>query len=112
MNINIDGMNINYICSGSGDDVVLLHGWGSNINLFGGIVSLLSPHYRIIAPDMPGFGESDEPPKPWCVDDYVDFVIKFLEKFGVKKAVFLGHSFGGRVIIKMFDGRSLPFVIT
>ena len=112
LNINIDGLNINYICEGSGDDVVLLHGWGSNINLFAGIVNTLGPHYRVIAPDMPGFGESDEPKEAWCVDDYVDFVIKFLQKFGIKKAVFLGHSFGGRVIIKMFARRNLPFEIT
>ncbi len=112
LNINIDGLNINYVCEGSGDDVVLLHGWGSNINLFAGIVNTLSPHYRVIAPDMPGFGESDAPKEAWCVDDYVDFVIKFLQKFGIKKAVFLGHSFGGRVIIKMFARRNLPFEIT
>ena len=34
LNININELNINYICEGSGEDVVLLHGWGSNITLF------------------------------------------------------------------------------
>ena len=112
MNINIDGLNINYIDEGSGEVVVLLHGWGSNITLFQSMTKLLSSKYRVIAMDMPGFGESDEPSTPWNVDNYVDFVIKFLKNFDVKSAVFLGHSFGGRVIIKMFERKSLPFEIT
>lgn len=112
MNINIDGLNINYISEGNGDTVVLLHGWGANITLFENTVRLLSQKYRVIALDMPGFGESDEPDKSWCVDDYVDFLIKFLSHFEVKSAAFLGHSFGGRVIIKMFERETLPFEIT
>ena len=112
MNIVVDDLNINYICEGSGETVVLLHGWGANITLFKDIIALLSAQYRVIALDMPGFGESDEPPVPWCVSDYVDFVIRFLSHFDVKKSVFLGHSFGGRIIIKMFEKNNLPFEIT
>ena len=112
MNINIDGLDINYIDEGSGEVVVLLHGWGSNITLFQSMTKLLSSKYRVIAMDMPGFGESDEPSTPWNVDNYVDFVIKFLKNFDVKSAVFLGHSFGGRVIIKMFERDNLPIEIT
>lgn len=112
LNINIDGLNINYICEGEGECVVLLHGWGSNITLFKGMTALLSTRYRVIAPDMPGFGKSDEPREPWCVDDYVDFVIKFLSELKVTKATFLGHSFGGRVIIKFFERETLPFEVT
>lgn len=112
MNIKIDNLNINYICEGEGEDIVLLHGWGSNITLFKSMTEVLKTKYRVIAPDMPGFGMSDEPPVPWCVDDYVDFIIKFLGELGVKKAAFLGHSFGGRVIIKFFQRDNLPFEIS
>lgn len=95
---------------GSGELVVLLHGWGSNIELFKNMSELLARKYHVVAPDMPGFGLSDEPKEPWRVDDYVDFVLKFLEPFAPKKVTFLGHSFGGRVIIKMAS-RDLPFEI-
>ena len=61
MTENIDGLNINYILKGEGDLVVLLHGWGSNITLFNAAIDLLSTQYRVLAFDMPGFGESDEP---------------------------------------------------
>ena len=111
LNINIYELNINYICEGSGEDVVLLHGWGSNITLFKDMIELLKTKYRVTALDMPGFGLSDEPKSPWCVDDYVDFVREFCQKLDMQSAVFLGHSFGGRVIIKMFERESFPIKI-
>lgn len=110
MTENIDGLNINYVLKGEGELVVLLHGWGSNITLFNAAIDLLSTKYKVLAFDMPGFGESDEPKEPWCVDDYVDFVLRFLSKYELQKATFLGHSFGGRVIIKLC-ARTLPFEI-
>ena len=95
-------MKINYEQKGSGELVVLLHGWGSNIKLFANLIDLLSVKYTVIAMDMPGFGESDEPPSAWCVDDYVDFVADFLREIAAPEEVtLLGHSFGGRVIIKI-----------
>lgn len=107
---NINGLNINYVCEGEGELVLLLHGWGSNITLFNSMISLLSQKYKVIAPDMPGFGESDEPSEPWSVDDYVDFILEFLKEFEFEKITLLGHSFGGRVIIKM-NSRDLPFEV-
>lgn len=106
----IDSLNINYIEQGEGDLVVLLHGWGSNITLFNHTIEVLSKKYKVVAMDMPGFGQSDEPKEPWCVDDYVDFVLKFIDEYKPKKLSLLGHSFGGRVIIKMCS-RALPFEI-
>ena len=72
MFIDINDLRINYIDEGEDNGrgvILLLHGWGSNITLFKNIVDMLSPHMRVVAPDMAGFGESDEPKKPWCVDD-------------------------------------------
>lgn len=109
---NINGLNINYIIKGEGKPVVLLHGWGSNISLFSSMTELISKQYKVIAMDLPGFGKSEEPNVPWSVDDYVDFVIDFLNEFGIKEAIFLGHSFGGRIIIKLFSRNNLPFKIT
>lgn len=110
MTKNIDGININYDCRGEGETVLLLHGWGSDITLFNSMADLLSSKYRVLMPDMPGFGESGEPEEPWCVDDYADFMLKFLEPYNIKKLTLLGHSFGGRVIIKLCS-RRLPFEI-
>lgn len=111
METQLNGLNINYFLKGEGNLVVLLHGWGSNITLFNSMADVLAQKYRVLAMDMPGFGKSDEPEAPWDVENYVDFVIDFLKPYYGKKITFLGHSFGGRVIIKMFEKQSLPFEI-
>ena len=85
--------------------------WRWNIS-FLWLGNLLSPKYTVVAMDMPGFGESDEPPSAWCVDDYADFVVEFLKDYGRDKVMLLGHSFGGRVIIKLNSRTDLPFEIT
>ncbi len=112
MKTNIGGLSINYRESGKNGDtlVVLLHGWGANITLFDNIIKTISSAYRTVAPDMPGFGLSDEPKSPWGVDDYADFVLEFISIYSPKKVIFLGHSFGGRIIIKLMS-RSLPFSV-
>lgn len=97
------GLNTNYIDEGvtGGECIVLLHGWGAKISLFAPVISHLSPHFRVISLDLPGFGESEEPHEPWGVSEYVDFVTTFLEQLKVQKANLIGHSLGGRIIIKL-----------
>lgn len=107
----IDSITVNYIDEGDGDVILLLHGWGANITLYAGIIQVLKRNHRVIALDMPGFGKTSEPPEPWCVDDYVDFVMKFIESFGISKFSIVVHSFGGRVFFKMNARENLPFTI-
>lgn len=109
--IRIEDISVNYIDEGEGDVILLLHGWGANITLFKGIIETLSSGHRVIAPDMPGFGKTPEPPEPWCVDDYVDFVMKFLDSLHIKEFSVLVHSFGGRVLFKMNARENLPYAI-
>lgn len=111
MVIRIDDIPVNYIDEGEGSVILLLHGWGSNITLFDGIIKTLSPAHRVIAPDMPGFGKTPEPQQPWAVDDYVDFIIKFIDSLGLKEFGVLVHSFGGRVLFKLNARGDLPYVI-
>lgn len=111
MVIKVDNIPVNYVDEGAGDIILLLHGWGSNITLFDGIIKTLSPRHRVIALDMPGFGRTPEPPDAWCVDDYVDFVMHFIEGLQIKECSVLVHSFGGRVLFKMNAREHLPFTI-
>lgn len=108
----VNGLKINYEEKGEGDLIVLLHGWGSNITLFANMMELLSKKYKVVAMDMPGFGKSDEPKEVWDVSFYVQFVIDFLKDYDAKEVMLLGHSFGGRVIIKMHSRSDLPFKVT
>ncbi len=107
----IDEIPVNYIDEGEGKIILLLHGWGANITLYRSIIDTLKKKRRVIAPDMPGFGKTPEPPAPWRVDDYVDFVLKFIASFDIKKLSVVVHSFGGRVFFKMNARENLPFII-
>lgn len=100
MYITVDGIKTHYADRGAGDVLVLLHGWGTDLTLYEGLITHLSGTMRVIAPELPGFGETPEPPQSWDAAGYSAFVLKFLEALGVKKAILLGHSNGGRIIIK------------
>ena len=113
MVVTINSIETNYLELGQPGDtaVVMLHGWASNSELFRAGALPVSAKYYVLAPDLPGNGVTPEPPGEWFVDDYVDFVIDFISHFGLKKVILLGHSFGGRVIIKMANRKDLPFAI-
>lgn len=111
MRINIENLETNYLDKGEGEVLLLLHGWGSSIELFINIVENQSISKRIIAVDMPGFGQTQEPDKGWNVDDYVNFIINFIKALNIKELSILGHSFGGRVIIKLVNRKDLPFKV-
>lgn len=102
-NVIIDNLRINYIDEGEGKTIVLFHGWGANKEAFTPIVRKLSSYMRVVALDFPGFGKSDEPKEIWDVDAYADFMKKFIKEADCEGAIWLGHSFGGRVIIKLFE---------
>lgn len=111
MTVTIDGIDVNYISCGQGEPVVLLHGWGANAGLFLPMAELLAEKYNAVAPDLPGFGGTPEPETVWSMDDYTDFVIRFIETLGLRRVILLGHSFGGRIIIKLANRENLPFAI-
>ncbi len=100
---NGEKLNINYIDEGSGTPVIILHGWGARAETYRSIINMLSPHFRVIVPDMPGFGGSDEPGFAYDAENYAAFVCDLLAELGIKKAHFIGHSHGGRTIIKLFS---------
>ncbi len=110
--MKVNNLNINYIKEGNGEFVFILHGWGSSCEVFKNSMSLMAEKYCVVVPDLPGFGETEEPKEPWCVDDYVDFVIDFISEFKAKKVVLMGHSYGGRIIIKLANRKNLPFELS
>lgn len=111
MNIKIQDINTNYVVKGEGRNILLLHGWASKLDFFGPIIENLSRNNKVYAIDLPGFGDTDEPKEPWKVDNYVDFIIEFIEKMNIKEVSLLGHSFGGRIIIKLVNRKDLSFKV-
>lgn len=111
MEIVIKNIKVNYIDEGKGTPVIFLQGWGTNIELYKKVTDKIVTLGRIIALDLPGFGKTNEPPTAWNVDQYTDFVIEFIKKLNLKKIILMGHSFGGRIIIKLMARQEKAFEV-
>lgn len=98
-NMKIKEVEVNYIDYGKkeGQPLVLLHGWGQNIAMMQGLGNAFQSTNRIIIVDLPGYGASREPTYPWEVSDYVECIHELLVALKVKKPIFIGHSFGGKI---------------
>lgn len=90
--------------------LVLLHGWGGSKESFAELkAALAGVDVRIIAPDLPGFGDEPDPPKPWTIDDYATWVEQEVMRRGFEGPLhLLGHSHGGRIAIKMAVRGTVP----
>ena len=99
MKIDVDGIKINYLDEGEGKTVLLLHGWGCSIHTMMPIFNILKDDFRVIIPDLPGFGESDIPERPWNSYDYAACINTFLKKLKIRDIILFGHSHGGRISI-------------
>ncbi|HEX9038849.1 MAG TPA: alpha/beta hydrolase [Ktedonobacterales bacterium] len=86
---------------GAGAPILLLHGWGLRGDLWRRVIYGLEDDFDVIAPDFPGFGSTESPPAPWGVSDYMNWTIALMDELGIKRASVIGHSFGGRVAIKL-----------
>ena len=97
---NIHGVNTTYRISGEGRWVVLLHGWGQHKDMMRMIEEHLNTGFKVLNIDFPGFGDSDEPPVPWGVEDYADYLDDLFKAVGCSDPILIGHSFGCRVAIR------------
>ena len=101
MNVIIDGLNIEYTEVGSGIPVLLLHGWNSSFDVYKGIMAALSDRCRLVAVNFPGCANSETLKETWKLEDYYDFVLKFMKAVNLENPILIGHSHGGRTILKM-----------
>ncbi|PRO65334.1 alpha/beta fold hydrolase [Alkalicoccus urumqiensis] len=99
MYIELEYGKLNYEKSGSGPPVILLHGWGANIGAMSPIQRGLEGDFTVYSLDLPGFGDSEEPPEQWGIADYCDVLRDFIDKLSIENPILIGHSFGGRMSI-------------
>lgn len=111
--MNIDGIYINYIDYGNNDGkpIVLLHGWGQNIEMMQMLGEPFKKNNRIIIIDLPGFGKSDEPKEVIGVDGYTKIVEKLLNELKIDNPIMIGHSFGGRISVKYASRNKVSKVV-
>lgn len=83
---------------GAGAPVLMIHGWGASIELLQPLADRLSRlGYQCHLFDLPGFGESAEPPAPFSIFDYAAFCLAYLDRQQLSDVHCFGHSLGGRI---------------
>jgi 3-oxoadipate enol-lactonase len=104
MKVNINNIGLAYDDQGSGPVVVLLHGFPLCRQMWQPqIPALTDAGYRVITPDLRGFGESEAPDGPYSMSDYADDVMGLLDHLGVERAVVGGMSMGGYVLLNLLE---------
>ena len=98
--IKIDGNKIRYITEGSSDrNLLLIHGLGASAERWEGVIPQFAKDYRVIVPDLIGFGLSDKPMIDYTTDYLSEFVSKFLAKIDVGPISIIGSSLGGQIAV-------------
>ena len=97
----IDGLRIRYKQAGQGEPILLLHGWGGQLESMHPIANALAQQFAVTSIDFPGHGSSSLPPRAWAVSDFLDSTMKLMDRLGLERPGIVAHSFGGRVSIKL-----------
>ncbi len=97
--IDIDGYRVHYVEQGAGPAIVLVHGFGGQTASYAQLMPLLAADHRVIAVDLKGYGYSERNPNAGLsATDQVTMLRQLLERLGVARAVFVGHSMGGGIV--------------
>lgn len=98
-NVIAAGIATNYLEAGEGEPLVLVHGSGPGVTGYANwrfTIPPLSKRFRVLAPDVAGFGYTERKPgTTYNLDFWVKHLLGFLDALGIKKAHFVGNSFGG-----------------
>lgn len=99
------GIDTNYHDVGDGPPVLLIHGSGPGVTAYANwrlTMPALAERFRVIAPDMAGFGETERPRGyVYSMDHWVDHALGLLDALGVERAHVIGNSFGGALALAL-----------
>ncbi|HEX9235969.1 MAG TPA: alpha/beta fold hydrolase, partial [Actinomycetota bacterium] len=93
-------LSTSYLEAGTGPPVILLHGLGATNASFLPTLTALAAEYRVIAPDLPGFGDSSKPFARYNARFFGRWLFAFMDALGIGRAHLVGNSMGGRVAIE------------
>ncbi len=87
-------VRLHYVRAGSGDPVVLLHGWPQTWYSWRRVISALAEDYTVIAPDLRGLGASSKPDSGYDTDNVADDIHELLAGLGFDRILLAGHDWG------------------
>ena len=97
-----DGARIFYQVEGTGQPLLLIHGYPLSGALFDNVRDELSKHFKVITPDLPGFGKSTLGTAKGGDPNYAKEMLALLDHLGLHTAVIGGHSMGGQITLEMY----------
>jgi pimeloyl-ACP methyl ester carboxylesterase len=107
--VDIGGVKVRYINTGTGANLVLLHTLRTQLDVFEKIIPELASRFTVYAYDYPGHGWSDIPKAAYSPDDFYKWTAAFLEKLDIRQAAVVGISIGGTISL-MLAARQNPRV--
>jgi len=97
--IDLDGLSTHYVEKGSGEPIILIHGFFFDSNMWKKNIDALAEKYKVYAIDLWGFGYSTREPLDYGYPLYTQQLLKFMDALGIQKASLMGQSMGGGTII-------------
>jgi len=91
---NVNGVKLHYLTAGHGPAVILLHGYAQNSRMWRPLMPLLADKFTVIAPDLPGIGDSDIPKNGLDMKSAAARIHDLVGSLGIKKAEIVGHDIG------------------
>jgi pimeloyl-ACP methyl ester carboxylesterase len=94
--VEVNGAKLNYEMAGSGEPVILLHGWGGDMRDWDYLFAPLAEQYQVVRYDMRGFGKSDRPTtEPYS---HIEDLKALMDELGIEQAHLIGQSYGGGIV--------------
>jgi pimeloyl-ACP methyl ester carboxylesterase len=90
----VNGVKIHYVTGGSGDPLILLHGFGQNWFMWNRLLPELSKHFTVVAPDLRGMGESDKPDSGYDKKTMAADIHELVKSLGYTNINLAGHDIG------------------
>ena len=96
--LQIDEQKIRYLESGtSKNTLVLIHGLGASAERWDNVIPIFADNFRVVVPDLIGFGYSDKPTADYTLDFFSEFLEKFFVASNIKRPNLIGSSLGGQI---------------
>ena len=91
-----NGLTVHVYDAGAGTatSMLLMHGLGDEADTWRHVITPLSADRRVVALDLPGFGRSDKPERPYTIPFFQNVVLELLDTLSIQRAVLMGHSLG------------------